>query len=58
MESILSNWRICFLFGFVTGFLFSLWLLNIHFTACFKKYRDEMNKQYIKLLQKNKIVKQ
>ena len=38
--------------GFIAGFFFSLWILDKLYKSSFKEYTEEMDKQYLYLLEK------
>jgi len=48
-------WKIPFMLGFGGGVLFSLFVFNRYYKETYKKFRDEMHRQYLYLLKKHNI---
>ena len=48
-------WKIPFMLGFGAGVLFGLYIYHNFYKQTYKKFRDEMHRQYLYLLKKHNI---
>jgi hypothetical protein len=49
---LVNSWAIPFLLGFLGGFLVDIFILDYHYRACFKAYRDELANEYGQIIRR------